>query len=250
MRADIAALTEAPEIAALDLSMFGPADVANVILQRSEVLFDVRQAGDVIRSWEAGDPGPLQGQARRLGAEAVRRAAAVILAEYRALEPVLRPLAPRRIADIGCGYAFWDLFAARSFGSDLLLIDLETNERRHFGYSREAGAAYSSLAVARQMLVANGIAPSTIRTLNPAVEPAETAGPVDLAVSFLSCGFHFPAATYAAFLQDAVAPSGAVILDLRAATAEEQLAALPFAARVEDLPSPPKARRVLLQKAR
>jgi hypothetical protein len=182
-----------------------------------------------------------------MGEAIARRAAGVIRAEYLALEPLLKDLAPRRIADIGCGYALFDLFAAKALDCDLLLIDLESNERRHFGFAEE-GAAYSSLAVARRLLEDNQIPASRIATLNPRETAPETAGPVDLAVSFLSCGFHYPVDLYLPFLEKAVSPTGAAIFDLRAATAGEQAAKLARLGQLTDLPAPPKARRVLLRK--
>jgi SAM-dependent methyltransferase len=243
-----AAAAGAREVAALDLSALAAADLVNLVLQRSEVLFDVPRAGRVIRAWEAGDEGPIRAEAARLGPEIARRAAAVILAEYRALAPLLRELAPRRVADIGCGYALFDLFLARDLPCDLLLIDLEANARRHFGFQAE-GAAYAALEVARRLLAANGIAERRIATLNPGRTAPETAAPVDLAVSFLSCGFHYPVDTYLPFLERALVPGGAAILDLRASTASAQAGRLARLGTVEDLPAPPKARRVLLRKA-
>jgi SAM-dependent methyltransferase len=245
---DIAAEAADPAIRALDLSMFDDGDLVNLILQRSEVLFDRPRSGQVIRAWEGGDDAPMRAEVARLGAEVARRVAGVIHAEYGALAPVLAERKPRRVADIGCGYAFFDLFLARDHGADVLLIDLEANERRHFGFQAEA-AAYSSLSVARRMLEGNGIAPDAIRTLNPRETAPETAGPVDLAVSFLSCGFHYPVDLYLPFLRDALAPGGAAIFDLRQATAVEQAAKLAAFGVLTDLPAPPKARRVMVQKA-
>ncbi len=245
---DIAAEAGAADIAALDVSMFDGDDLVNLILQRTEVMFDIPKSGQVIRAWNAGDEGPIRALVDRLGPQIAHRAAGVIHAEYRALAPVLRTLAPKRIADIGCGYAMFDLFAARDLGAKLLLIDLEVNERRHFGY-HDQGAAYSSLIKARKFLTANGISTRAIVTLNPGQKDAVAAGPVDLAVSFLSCGFHYPVETYMPFFTEAVTDRGAVIVDLRAATATEQAATLTTLGSLEDLAAPNKARRVLLRKA-
>lgn len=242
---DIAAEAARPGVAGLNLSALSRGDLVNLILQRSEVLFDVHRAGRVIRAWEAGDDGPILGQVDRLGEGIARRAAGVIAAEYRELAPVLAELAPKRVADIGCGYAFFDLFLARDLGAALLLIDLEANEARHFGFKAE-GAAYSSLAVARRLLADNGV--TAVETLNPRERPAEDAGPVDLAVSFLSCGFHYPVDAYLPFLDRALARGGAAILDLRETTAEAQAEKLAARGTLTDLPAPPKARRVLLRK--
>lgn len=242
---DIDALAARDEIAALDLSMFDDDDLVNLILQRSEVMHDIPRAGRIIRAWNAGDDGPIRAVVAEKGTAIARRAAGVILAEYEALRPHLATLAPARIADIGCGYGFFDLFAARDLGAELLLIDLESNDRRHFGF-HDKGAAYSSLARARAALEANGVPPARIVTVNPGAGDVMEPAPVDLAVSFLSCGFHYPVSTYAAYFAGRVRPGGAIVLDLRAATAAAQAAELAALGPLEDLPAPDKARRVLV----
>lgn len=244
---DIAQEAETPLVRGLDLSIFTSDDLLNLILQRSEVLFDMPRSGQVIRSWNDGDEGPIRDCVQRYGDTIARRAAGVIHAEYRSLAPVLLAHPPKRIADIGCGYALFDLFIARDSKASVVLIDIEQNSRRHFGYAEE-GAAYSNLSVARRLMEANGIAAKRIETLNPEREDLSATAPVDLAVSFLSCGFHYPATSYASYFRDKVLPGGTIMLDLRAATAGAQLAALTELGAVEDLPAPPKARRILLRK--
>lgn len=246
---DIAAAAAADAVTALDFSALRRNDLLNVILQRSEVMYDQTQSGKIIRAWSAGDDGPINAVVDALGQTIARRAAAVIHADYQALRPVLAELAPGRIADIGCGYGFFDLFAARDLGCDLLLIDLESNDHRHFGFQDE-GASYASLAVAKALLTGNGVAAKRITRLNPRDTKPEAAGPVDLAVSFLSCGFHYPVDSYLPFIDQAVTPDGAVILDLRRATADAQVAKLAEFGTVTTLPSPSKGRRVLLRKGR
>ncbi len=152
---------------------------------------------------------------------------------------------PRRIANIGCGYAFWDLFAARTYGSELVLIDLEQNDERHFGFA-DQGAAYSSLSVARKFLENNGIAPDRITTMNPAVADAQSSENVDLAVSFLSCGFHYPVDSYYSYFAEKVSEGGSIILDLRVSTAREQSARLGTLGTVQQLLSRNKVRRVVV----
>jgi SAM-dependent methyltransferase len=245
---DIGAEAQRAEIRSLNVSAFSEDDLLNLILQRSEVMFDRPRSGQIIRAWNAGDLGPIKAVIADMGPEIALRAAAVIHAEYQAMKPVLAGLRPRRCADIGCGYALFDLFLARDFGTELLLIDLESNERRHFGFQEE-GAAYSSLTVTKQFLIDNGLADGAIRLLNPKTEDAADAGPVDLAVSFLSCGFHYPVGLYMPFFARAVSPGGAVIVDLRATTADAQAAELASLGTLVDLDAPPKARRVHMTRA-
>jgi SAM-dependent methyltransferase len=245
---DIAKEAADPAITGLDISCLDRDDLVNIILQRSEVMFDRPRSGQVIRAWGGGDMVPMEAEVDRLGGQIARRAAGVIHAEYRALAPLLRELAPKRVADIGCGYAFFDLFLAKELKSDVVLIDLESNEHRHFGFKSE-GAAYSSLSRAKALLRANGVAAKQITTLNPRDITPESIAPVDLAVSFLSCGFHYPVDLYLPFLEKALAPGGAAIFDLRETTAAEQAAALSRFGTLTDLEAPHKARRILLRKA-
>ncbi len=248
---DIAAEVENPIVRALDLTMFDQQDLVNLILQRSQILYDVPRAGRVIRTWNRGDMHPILDQVERLGHEIAYRTAAVIHAEYRQMEQVLKRLQPKRIADIGCGYAFFGLFAARQLKSKLLLIDLESNERRHFGFQKE-GAAYSSLVRAQEMLVANGVAAKDIHTLNPEKDEVMKAGKVDLAVSFLSCGFHYPVSLYEAFFKTSVSAKGGVIIDLREATADQQIGLLDSYGLMvaEQLKFAPKVKRILFEKGK
>lgn len=245
---DIGAEAADKAITGLDLTCFDKGDYLNLILQRSEVMFDLPKSGRIIKAWNDGDNAPIARVVDDMGDAIARRAAGVIHAEYRAIAPLLRELKLKRIADIGCGYAFFDLFAAKDLKSEVVLIDLEENEHRHFGFKSE-GAAYSSLARARQLLESNGVAAKKIETLNPRETAPETIKPVDLAVSFLSCGFHYPVDLYLDFLDRALKPGGAAIFDLRERTADEQAAKLARFGMLTDLDAPPKARRVLLRKA-
>ncbi len=248
-RIDIGAEAESPVIRALDLSAFGRADLVNIILQRSEVIFDLPRPGQVIRSWTEGDNGPIEAAVDVLGETIARRAAGVIHAEYKALSALITGLRPARLADIGCGYAFFDLFAARETGCDLVLIDLEQNDARHFGFKQSA-SAYSSLNVARRMLEANGVAAGRIRALNPEREDIGSVEPVDVAVSFLSCGFHFPVDGYMPFFASGVAPDGVVMVDLRQSTADAQMQRLAALGSLQTIAGPDKARRVILRKTK
>lgn len=237
-----------PVVTGLDIGCLDRGDMANLILQRSEVMFDRPRSGQVIRAWEGGDMAPMEAEIDRLGEAIARRAAGVIHAEYRKIAPFLRELAPKRVADIGCGYGLFDLFLARDLQADVVLIDLESTEGRHFGFKPE-GAAYSSLARAKQLLLANGVLAAKITTLNPGTASAESIEPVDLVVSFLSCGFHYPVDLYLPFLDKALASGGAAIFDLREQTATEQAKALAQFGSLTNLEGPSKARRVLLRKA-
>lgn len=223
------AATRSDAIASLDTSAFRDGDVVNLILQRSEIIRDQPRPNRYIKSWIAGETTPILDLVDSLGRDMlVRRAGAFIHLEYLELKPILDRSPPARVADIGCGYALFDLFLARDFDCDLVLIDLEQNQHRHFGFEDE-GAAYSDLAVARRLLTANGVQDSRISTLNPESDDVSRVRDLDFAFSFISCGFHYPWQTYRDFFETAMRPGGSVILDLRrrkSAAAQAEMAAL------------------------
>jgi len=103
--------------------------------------------------------------------------------------------------------------------------------------------------VARKLLRANKVAAKKIECINPRDTPPEETRPVDLVVSFLSCGFHYPVDTYLAMLDKALKPGGAAIFDLREQTAAEQVEKLAQFGTVTDITTRAKLRRVLLRKA-
>lgn len=231
----------------LDLSPLNRDDLLNLVLQRSDVLGYNRPAFDKVRDWEAGEPAALEAAVAENGETYAREAARLIHAEFDRILGLLKRLQPRRIADIGCGYGIFDLFAYHALDCDILLIDIEQSERRHFGFEDE-GAGYSSLATARALLTANGVPGDRIVTWNPNREDLPDGPPIDLAVSFLSCGFHYPIDMYMPFFELAVAPKGAVILDLRGGQADAMVDKLELLGRVRVLRQGGGIRQVLLKK--
>jgi SAM-dependent methyltransferase len=236
------------EIATLDVSMFDTEDHVNIILQRSEILWDEVRPGRAIRAWSNGDSAPLLEIATRRGEDIARRAAAVAWLEWRDMLWAFVRRAPASIADIGCGYAMADLFAYRDFGARLMLIDIEAGEERHFGFA-ETGAAYTSLDRAQAFLLANGVPARQIEAVNPQKQDLAAQAPVDLALSMLSCGFHYPSATYADFYANGVAPGGAVVLDVRARRAGKERAVLKAVGAVEEIGRGAAHLRLMARKA-
>lgn len=207
-----------PTVAGLTTSALNQDDIINLILQRSEIISDQERFNRYIRSWIQGDVGPMLDLIDRLGADVLaRRAAAYIYLEYQKLRPIFDAKPPKVAADIGCGYAMFDMFLAQDYDCELHLIDIESNEHRHFGFEEE-GAAYSSLAGAETLLKDNGIAPHRISTLNPSVDDVNKLENIDYAFSFISCGYHYPWHTYRSFFQNSVQQTGRIIIDIRGKT--------------------------------
>lgn len=224
-RADVEAVLDNDVITSLDLDMFDDADIANIILQRSGVLYDVPRGGRIIRQWVDHDPAPLHAVVAEKGRDIIRRAIAMLYLEYQDLRPHLGPDKITRVADIGCGYGFVDLFICRDHDPDLILIDIEESSNRDFGY-RDEGAGYSDLQKAVTFLTANGVAADKITAINPNKGDLMATQPVDLAISLLSCGFHYPLATYDTYFAKNLAPGGMVVVDIRNRSADGQADAI------------------------
>jgi len=238
-------MTPSPDT--LDLSPLDQRDFLNIVLQRSDVLGYHRTAFDMVRDWEAGRPEALEAAVAERGETLAREAARLIAREFDGLRGLLDRLQPGRIADIGCGYGMFDLYAHHALDCDILLIDIEETEARHFGFEEE-GAGYSSLARAVDFLTANNVPRDRIVTWNPNREDLPEGPPIDLAVSFLSCGFHYPIDMYLPFFHFAVAETGAVILDLRGSQADAMVDKLEMLGRVRVLNQAAGVRQVLLKK--
>jgi SAM-dependent methyltransferase len=207
-----------PAIADLETSALDQDDVVNLILQRSEIIRDQERHNRYIRAWIRDDKAPMIELIDDLGMDTlIKRAAAFIYLEYQELRPVFEGKRPKSIADIGCGYALFDLFLAQEYDCKINMIDLETNDSRHFGFNEE-GAAYSSLKSAKKLLTDNGIPASKIKTLNPQTDNVEALKNLDFAFSFISCGYHYPWTTYRDFFLNSVKKDGRIIIDIRAKT--------------------------------
>ncbi|MDC0737867.1 class I SAM-dependent methyltransferase [Cognatishimia sp. SS12] len=218
-----------PEI---DSSVFDDRDYLNIILQRSEVMHDVSKAGKLVKAWSEGDETGLLKVVSEKGSLLAERAFADISEEFEVILSSLNGWVPKSVADVGCGYGFFSLLCARAFNSNLFLIDVEENDHRHFGFSKE-GAAYSSLQRAEQFLAKNGAGNVKVTSLNPLETDVCSAGDIDLAVSLLACGFHFPVDSYLEFFEENVVPGGRIILDIRQKKFESQVNTLAHLGHIE-----------------
>ena len=195
--------------APLDFSMFSDADVLNLCLQRGT------RAGPLLppKTRRLTDH---NGKVQEVISEKRDEIFGIVFEEiseiFETFKKTMGSFKPKRIADIGSGYAFVDLMIHRAFKCDLLLIDIEETDSIHFGY-KDNGAGYSDLNTAREFLVANGVADDKITTINPKHQDLSAAGDVDVALSLISCGFHYPVSTYNAFYEAQV--KKAIMLDLR-----------------------------------
>lgn len=135
----------------------------------------------------------------------------------------IRPHLPRRavaILDIGCGVGGIDVLLHRHYGTPRLhLVDrTQTSERVYYGFE-ERGAFYNSLAATRRLLVDNRVPERDLRFHDVGEEcRLSIPEPVDLVISLISWGFHYPVPVYADQVVALLRPGGRLILDVRKET--------------------------------
>ena len=136
--------------------------------------------------------------------------------EYTSIAPFL-PTRCSAILDVGCGVAGIDVFLHRHYvrrghpepDPDFYLLDKSRTEASVYYMFERRAAFYNSLAVARSLLVANGI-PSRRVHLLEVTSRSEIAvqATFDLVVSLISWGFHYPVDTYADRVRDLLTDGG------------------------------------------
>jgi SAM-dependent methyltransferase len=140
------------------------------------------------------------------------------------------PAGPEAAVDVGGGIGGLCLALWRRYPDTLnrlyLLDRSEVTPEYYTGFQKEA-AFYNSLAVGRRFLLENGVPEEVIRTVDAARDPFPP-GPLDLVISTLAWGFHFPVSTYVEQARRALKPDGAVILHVRKDTDGEEVLARHF----------------------
>jgi SAM-dependent methyltransferase len=109
----------------------------------------------------------------------------------------------------------------------LYLLDRSEVSPEYYTGFEEKAAFYNSLAVGRRFLLENGVPDEVIRTVDAARDPFPP-GPLDLVISTLAWGFHFPVSTYVEEARAALKPHGVVILHIRKETDGEEVLAQHF----------------------
>ena len=131
-----------------------------------------------------------------------------------------------RILDIGAGLALYHANLDHDLGGcvEHYLVDKSANEisqrnqSMHGGWHEKRLPFYNSMACARTIALANGIDGSRWHSLEASdsvIEQQIGVQSVDIAMSLLSCGWHYPTSTYAAALAKVLKPDGVLIITLR-----------------------------------
>jgi len=143
-------------------------------------------------------------------------------AEFEILRPHL-PAACRSLLDIGCGVAGIDVLLSRFYRQRIErfhLVDKTQVEERIFYGFKPCGAFYNSLVLAKSLLCMNSVAPERVLCMEADTPWADEIGKgsLDLVLSLLSWGFHYPVAVYLEVVARLLARDGRVILDVRRGT--------------------------------
>jgi hypothetical protein len=204
----------------VDFSAFGAHDVADIALQRTKHLKRWPLLGCIsYKAWVRGNHRPLQMEAVRRRDSILHGAMADIEAEFRGVTDYLAERPIRRMVDIGCGHALIDLLFWRKYGCHVHLVDIERTDATHHDY-RNTGAGYASLESARKFLTVNGVPADAITTTNPQRETLHDSD-VDLILSMISAGFHYPISTYTDFALNSLRSGGVLMFDARDGTGQE-----------------------------
>jgi SAM-dependent methyltransferase len=148
-----------------------------------------------------------------------RRYDADMRAEYASLREWL-PERPEAILDVGCGLGGIDILLFEHYKREralhfYLLDRTQTDTGITYGFKSRADF-YNSLELTRHMLVKNGLPAESLTTIEARDDNGiDLPGRVDLVISLISWGFHYPVATYLKRSHELLLPGGRLILDVR-----------------------------------
>ncbi|MCR9278706.1 MAG: hypothetical protein NXH85_12100 [Pseudomonadaceae bacterium] len=128
------------------------------------------------------------------------------------LAHVLEGRAYRRVVSIGPGCALIETLLCRHLDIDeILLVDIEETATHQHGYS-SAPSGYARLTASQAFIQSNCAPTPTIETCNPTRQALPQEG-VDLYLSLLSMGFHYPCDDYAAYICENANAGANLVLD-------------------------------------
>lgn len=149
-----------------------------------------------------------------------------MMSEYKQIREFL-PDDCQSILDIGCGVGGIDVLLFRHYENKsqlkLHLLDkTQTSDRVYYGFQNK-GAYYNSLELTREFLAKNGFPVESVNLYEATADariPLD--GKVDLVISLLSWGHHYPVSTYLEQVYEHLRPGGYLILDIRNNTEGEK----------------------------
>lgn len=201
-------------------------DLADLALQRSGPLIALG-GGDALGRWFArGDKASIAAFLREPDAsrEFLRAVVNDIAAEVDILLKQVDLSGVARMASIGPGHAIFELMLYRRHQCRQYLIDIERSGLHRHGFNAQ-GAGYSNNAAARNFLLMNGVPSDAVVFCNPRKQPLDPT-PVDLVLSTISMGFHYPLDEYVGYIDAVLRPGAMLIFDKRKDVEDRGWAAL------------------------
>lgn len=136
--------------------------------------------------------------------------------EYANIKDFLPPKC-EAVLDIGCGVAGVDPFISWHYKNPIhfFLLDKSFTDNKVVYEYREKASFYNSLSIAQKLLIWNGIDETRIHLIEADDEyavPIKTH--IDLVISLLAWGFHFPVSTYLNQVLVNLHNDGTLIIDI------------------------------------
>ena len=129
------------------------------------------------------------------------------------------PMNTKSILDIGSGLAGLEVFLWFLLGKNypkIYLLDKTKKEEKIWYEFKTNGAFYNSLDLAKQNLISNGVKPSKINLIEaPDNGIIKEIRNIDLVISTISWGFHYPVELYLDSVISIMSKRGVLILDIR-----------------------------------
>lgn len=127
-----------------------------------------------------------------------------------------------KVLDIGCGLGLLDLFLynyyKQSKATKFYLFDRsQVNKKVYYGF-RPRAAFYNSLELTKDLCVTNGMANEQINIVEATNENLLKIKDIDLVVSSIAWGFHFPINTYVKEVKSAMKVGAVLVVDIRKGT--------------------------------
>lgn len=132
-----------------------------------------------------------------------------------------------KILDIGCGIPALQayLFNLLDSNPQLFLLDRTRIEQSNWYLYEEKSAFYNSLEIGEEILKLNKVPPENINLIEAPDDGNITLEPksLNLIISTISWGFHYPISTYIESVYNILSDSGILIVDVRKNTEGEGL---------------------------
>jgi len=138
----------------------------------------------------------------------------------------------KSILDIGSGLAGLNVFLwalLKKNQPKIYLLDKTKIEKKIWYEFKNHGAFYNSLGLAKKNLISNGVVSSKINLIEaPCNGVIRGIKNIDLVVSTISWGFHYPISLYLNSVISLMSKSGVLILDIRKNTGGLEMLASKF----------------------